>query len=78
MKRQPERPAGFAIMRPGGFRPTSATRDKWRRVAARQRDAIFLDAYRRARHLWLAGFDAVFPAGTYWLARFARVTVAAG
>ncbi|MEZ4402883.1 MAG: hypothetical protein R3B06_22875 [Kofleriaceae bacterium] len=78
VKRQPvtARPATFTW--PGGFRPTFATRDKWRRVAARQRDAIFLDAYRRARHLWLAGFDAVFPAGTYWLARFARVTVAAG
>ena len=26
---------------------------------------------------WLAGLAAVFPAGTYWLARFANITVAA-
>ena len=28
------------------------------------------------RTAWLAGLHAVFPAGTYWLHRFAGVTVA--
>jgi hypothetical protein len=32
--------------------------------------------YRVARLSWLAGLPAVFPAGTYWLHRFAGVTVA--
>lgn len=35
----------------------------------------FQFAYRRARQLWLAGLDALFPAGTYWLSRFAFVSV---
>jgi hypothetical protein len=26
--------------------------------------------------LWRAGLPAVFPPGTYWLARFANITVA--
>lgn len=33
----------------------------------------FLAAYRRARALWLAGLEAVFPEGTYWLSRFAKI-----
>ncbi len=36
-----------------------------------------IDAYRAARMLWRAGLPAVFPPGTYWLARFANITVAA-
>jgi hypothetical protein len=35
-----------------------------------------IDAYRAARLLWRAGLPAVFPPGTYWLARFANITVA--
>ncbi len=30
----------------------------------------FLMCYREARALWLAGKSCVFPAGTYWMARF--------
>jgi len=36
----------------------------------------FLTEYRDARRRWLAGIRAVFPPGTYWLARFAAVPVA--
>jgi putative transposase len=36
----------------------------------------FLALYRDARDRWLAGLHAEFPAGTYWLARFARISVA--
>ena len=35
----------------------------------------FLGAYRRARARWLVGMSAVFPVGTYWLSRFARISV---
>jgi putative transposase len=37
---------------------------------------MFLAEYRAARSRWLEGSDAIFPAGTYWLARFANVPVA--
>jgi putative transposase len=33
----------------------------------------FLAAYRDARQQWLLGKSCVFPAGTYWLSRFAPV-----
>jgi len=33
----------------------------------------FLGAYRRARQRWLQGLSVMFPIGTYWLSRFARV-----
>jgi REP element-mobilizing transposase RayT len=36
----------------------------------------FLAAYSDARKCWIAGARTVFPAGTYWLARFAPVSVA--
>jgi len=36
----------------------------------------FLAAYRDARASWLSGRTALFPPGTYWLARFAPVFVA--
>jgi hypothetical protein len=60
-----------------GLRPRVAARSRWQRVAALQRNRDFIDAYRAARMLWRAGLPAVFPPGTYWLARFANVTVAA-
>ncbi len=46
------------------------------RVRALLEYRLFLDLYRHARRIWLAGMRGVFPRGTYWLARFARVTVA--
>jgi putative transposase len=58
------------------LRPRVAARNKWARLAALQRNREFLSAYWKARALWLAGKPAVFPIGTYWLRKFANVTVA--
>lgn len=46
------------------------------RIAALAAYRQFLIDYAVARHGWLGGHPAVFPAGTYWLARCARVSVA--
>lgn len=46
------------------------------RVAALIAFREFLAAYRDARRRWLSGRPALFPLGTYWLARFAPVSVA--
>ncbi len=48
----------------------------WRRLQAIKEEKAFQDAYQLARQAWLDGEPAVFPYGTYWLARFANVTVA--
>ncbi|PRP90712.1 hypothetical protein ENSA7_82420 [Enhygromyxa salina] len=57
--------------------PKVAASCKWRRLAQLQRDREWEREYACARELWLAGDSAVvFPAGTYWLRRFAGVTVA--
>ncbi|MBK9036755.1 MAG: hypothetical protein IPL61_36815 [Myxococcales bacterium] len=59
------------------LRPLIAARDLVHRIAALARLRAFREAYRDARLRWRAGRPAVFPAGTYWLARFASITVAA-
>ncbi len=59
------------------LRPRVAGRSKWARIQALQRNRDFVPQYRAARARWLAGEPAEFPAGTYWLARFAHVPVAA-
>jgi hypothetical protein len=53
--------------------PRVACRNAWRRVETLRRNKAWLQAYRAARLLWQAGLDAVFPAGTWWLRRFAAV-----
>lgn len=58
------------------LRPKIAAKNTWARIEALQRDRQFVADYRVARTAWLAGLPAVFPAGTYWLQRFAGVTVA--
>ena len=58
------------------LRPRVAAKSVWARVEALTRDRQFVTDYARARAGWLAGLDVVFPAGTYWLRRFARVTAA--
>ncbi len=58
------------------LRPRVAARSKWARIEALRRNRAFIDAYRAARERWLAGLAAIFPAGTYWLRRFAGVAVA--
>lgn len=45
------------------------------RLAALASHRAFQYAYQRAREQWLAGVEVLFPAGTYWLARFANVAV---
>lgn len=57
------------------LRPRVAAKNTWARIEALQRDRQFIDDYRAARKAWLAGLPAVFPAGTYWLRRFAGVAV---
>ena len=59
-----------------GLRPRVAARSEWSRRQALQRNRLFIDAYRAARKMWLAGREAIFPRGTYWLCRFARIQVA--
>jgi REP element-mobilizing transposase RayT len=58
-----------------GLRPRVATRNKWLRIAALQRNKAWEAEYREARTNWLAGLPAEFPYGTYWLRRFANVRV---
>lgn len=59
-----------------GIRPRVAARSVWSRIEALRRDRAFLSAYRNARADLTAGRPATFPAGTYWLRRFAGVPVA--
>ena len=46
------------------------------RIEALQRNRVFLVDYAAARDGWRCGSTAAFPAGTYWLRRFAGVPVA--
>ena len=59
-----------------GVTPKVAGSSKWIRLAQLQRDRAWEAEYARARARWLAGEEVVFPAGTYWLRRFAGVKVA--
>ncbi|MGE3543339.1 MAG: hypothetical protein AB7L28_05390 [Kofleriaceae bacterium] len=58
-----------------GVRPLVSSTDKWRLIERLQHNAEWLAEYHRARALWLAGEPALFPPGTYWLARFANVQI---
>ena len=60
-----------------GLRPRIAARSQWSRIEALGRNRAFVAAYRTARTGWLQGLATVFPAGTYWLRRFANVPIAA-
>jgi hypothetical protein len=56
-----------------GLSPRIAARSKWSRIEALLRSRAFRDAYLAARARFIEGVrDVVFPAGTYWLRRFAR------
>ncbi|HEX7838767.1 MAG TPA: hypothetical protein VF469_14925 [Kofleriaceae bacterium] len=59
-----------------GLRPRVAVRSKWARIEALVRNRAFVAAYARARDAWRAGIAVMFPPGTYWLRRFASVSVA--
>lgn len=52
-------------------------RSTWSKVEAMLRNRSFRDAYAVARQAFVAGIrDTIFPAGTYWLRRFAQVLCA--
>jgi putative transposase len=59
-----------------GLSPRVACKNKWARIEALQRNQAFLDLYRAARADHLAGHDALFPCGTWWLCRFAGLKAA--
>ncbi|HVV16449.1 MAG TPA: hypothetical protein VHH90_04530 [Polyangia bacterium] len=57
--------------------PRFAARSKWSRIEAVLRNRAFRDAYIAARASFIAGVkDVWFPAGTYWLRRFANALCA--
>ena len=54
--------------------PRVACQSIWRRIEALARNRVWLDAYRRARQAFVEGLAVIrFPAGTYWLRRYAGV-----
>jgi len=53
--------------------PRVACKNTWRRIEALLRNRDFLVAYRAARQRFRSGIHVVFPAGSYWLRRFAGV-----
>jgi hypothetical protein len=57
-----------------GISPRTACKSKWTRIEALQRCKVFLQSYARAIKAWMLGAtEVVFPAGTYWMRRLARV-----
>jgi hypothetical protein len=56
--------------------PRVACRNKWARIEALRRNKVFLDHYRGARADHLAGREALFPPGTWWLCRYAGLKCA--
>lgn len=70
-QRWSDRPATYEPRRE--LSPRVAARSKWSRIEALLRNRAFRDAYLDARARFIEGIrDVVFPAGTYWLRRFAR------
>jgi hypothetical protein len=59
------------------LRPQVASRSKWSRIDVLLRNRAFIEDYIRARDAWRVGSEVAFPPGTYWLRRFANVSVAA-
>jgi REP element-mobilizing transposase RayT len=57
------------------LRPRVASPNKWARMEALMRNRTFIDNYADARARWRDGVAAAFPAGTYWLQRFASVPI---
>jgi putative transposase len=54
--------------------PRIAGKSKWARIETLQRCREFLESYGRAIKAWMLGVvDVIFPCGTYWMRRFARV-----
>ena len=60
--------------RKGRVNPRVAARDKWKRIEALQRLKDFVNSYKEAFARWKEGEgEVLFPAGTYWLCRYAGV-----
>jgi putative transposase len=63
-----------SIEQKGQLKPTIATKNKWRRQEALQRNNTFCDQYANSRGRFFSGErDVVFPPGTYKLRRFSEV-----
>ena len=58
------------------LRPRVAARSKWARIDVLLRNKLWRSEYNAARAAFRAGRPAVFPYGTYWLRKYANVTVA--
>ena len=57
-----------------GISPRVAAKSKWARIEALQRSREFIERYKAAISAWMTGVvDILFPFGTYWMRRFARV-----
>ena len=67
----PKQPTKFERSR----NPKFAARNKWSLLEALQRNADFIDAYRKARRAMLTGTPIPFPFGTFWLRRHTRVAI---
>ena len=57
-----------------GMSPRIAAKNKWPRIEAIARTKVFVERHRAAIKQWMAGVaSVVFPYGTYWMHKFARV-----
>jgi REP element-mobilizing transposase RayT len=68
-----DRPASDEPRR--NLRPGVATPSKWARIEALLRNRALVAEYADARARWQQGAAGVFPLGTYWLQRFASVSI---
>jgi hypothetical protein len=73
--RQPWRGSPTTVEPRRKLRPRVAASNKDTRIKILERNKEFQIRYREARSLWLAGTPIGFPAGTYWLRRFANVPI---
>ncbi|HVI00340.1 MAG TPA: hypothetical protein VM869_16600 [Enhygromyxa sp.] len=76
LARQPSNVAPKSFEERFTIKPTVAASSKWLVLAQLQRDREWEREYATARALLLAGEPAVFPAGTYWMKRFAGAVAA--
>jgi REP element-mobilizing transposase RayT len=57
--------------------PRVAAKNRWARIQALGRSKAFLESYLSAIRSWMAGLaNVIFPHGTFWMRRFARVLCA--
>jgi len=73
--RRPWRDSPTTVAPRRGLRPRVAASNEETRMTVLERNKEFQIRYREARERWLAGTPIDFPAGTYWLRRFANVPI---